>query len=204
MNLKQEIIINPKITTTIIWIFCILGIAHELLLGLSRLEYSLVMPHIFFVIGNSYSNGIWSEMVALFFRLFIFFAVIFVSSQYKLIKRLAKALALLKVLGIVMSLAYLLSWFNYPKNFSVYSIILEAALFVALIIKSKNKVRTIFILMFIASLTERFIDRIYNFFCVITSISVDGFIFFAISIFYIICFIKAMSITKAKYRELEI
>lgn len=223
MNLKQEIKVNPKITKTIIMIFCILGIFHELLLAVTRLAMTFWMSEgIIFTIGNNYSNTIWSDAVALFFRLFIFFAVIFVYSDHKAIKRMAKGLALTKILYIAFVLSSISWWINitmtqpmdtwdYYRDTSrivktILSYILifaEFALFAALINKSKEKVRTIFILMFIASLLEKYAfllsDLMYRF----TPFALDGFIFFAASVLFIICFIKAMSIVKTKCQELD-
>ena len=216
MNLNKEIPINPKVSRAVIRIFCVLGIIHEMILALSRLELSVMMPsEIFFLIGNNYSNNIKAEVIALFFRLFIFFAIIFASSQNKKFVKLTKSLVYTKVFRVLLLYLSIYSWIYVVNNYSpdmydtfrgphniihiaaLYGFIaIEAVLSVILIIKSTGKVRTIFVLAFIASLLDTFVFKIMDFLYMFTSASLEGFIYFIASVLYIICFVKTIMLVK--------
>jgi len=221
MDLKKDITINPKFSKTMITIFCILGIMHELVLALSRLELSLLMPgEIFFTIGNTYSNNILADAVALIFRLFILFAVIFASYQNKKITTMTKGLVLAKILRILILYAALAYWLHiistYPidaldkirmsyikiEYIALYTLpAAEVILSAILIAKSSGKVRAIFIMVIIATLLDIFIYQIYDLLLMITPLSLDGFMYFIVSALYIICFLLSISIASKAARE---
>ncbi len=85
-NLKSEV--NPNITRFFIRIFCTVGIIHETILALSRLDMPFMLPgQILLTIGNNYSNNIISDVIALIFRLAILGAVVWASAQKKRLRK---------------------------------------------------------------------------------------------------------------------
>ncbi len=216
-NLKSEV--NPNITRFFIRIFCTVGIIHETILALSRLDLPFTLPgQIFLIIGNNYSNNIISDVIALIFRLAILGAVVWASAQKKRLKNRTKSLMYVKILRMLLMCFWLYmivfnmdmfssGWsiqkavFDYMRNYGQPILIaLEVLLFMLLILRTKTKIQTIFILGLMAMLIDTFIFQISNYLFRYTPQDWDGSLYLIVGVLYIISFIKALSLVKIKIR----